>query len=189
MPEPGKPPYTLALRALQASLTIRQKIKSRAYVSFSFLGLLLVLIFGILIVFLSLTIEPISRFFHRRAKKDNYKLLEWNSNSSLQLQRLAFDGLGIGEWSGCDKTVPYTTRVLTIEPLDVSDPKHPRVAVPAKSNRRDSSLEVSYNTTLQGDSGSDNATASHSLDCPSPLTPTPCDEDEPAADGRMGRAL
>lgn len=60
-------------------------------------------------------------------KKNKYARLEWESNGVLQLQRLAHEELGFGEWKNCDKNVPIATVPTKLATLDISDPKHPRL--------------------------------------------------------------
>ncbi|KAG6354602.1 hypothetical protein INS49_004620 [Diaporthe citri] len=107
-----------------------QKIKSTAFVSFSVLWISLVFAVGLLLIILSLSLESLCRLIQRRASNIRYPLAEWNSNSCLQLQRLAFEELGIGQWEGCDQNVPFTEEQIDVEPLDLSEPKHPRLSKP-----------------------------------------------------------
>jgi hypothetical protein len=44
----------------------------------------------------------------RRKHGPAYKYLEWNANGTLQLQRLAYQGLESGEWGGYEDDVPTT---------------------------------------------------------------------------------
>lgn len=85
---------------------------------------------------LSYSIESIIRRFQHRSEKWNYSLAEWTTNGFLQLQRLGLEELGLGQWSGCDKSIPYTTQSTEIEPLDLSDPQHPRLPIPSKERSR-----------------------------------------------------
>ncbi|KAF3026533.1 hypothetical protein E8E14_013770 [Neopestalotiopsis sp. 37M] len=47
-----------------------------------------------------------------------------------QLQRLAYEELGMGQWDGCDGEIPYTRRSTELEALDLSNLKHPRIISP-----------------------------------------------------------
>ncbi|KAM7218680.1 hypothetical protein V8F06_005999 [Rhypophila decipiens] len=85
-----------------------QKIRSNAYASFSLFGLLFITILGVIIILLSYLLEPIAGWFHRRGKYNDYAYYEWISNSSFQLQRLAHQGVGAGEWKGATDDVPVT---------------------------------------------------------------------------------
>jgi hypothetical protein len=60
------------------------------------------------IIALSLLIEPIIARLQRRHKYRQYQYLEWVTNGTLQLQRLAFQGAQVedGEWEGFEDTIP-----------------------------------------------------------------------------------
>ncbi|KAJ8127569.1 hypothetical protein O1611_g6069 [Lasiodiplodia mahajangana] len=62
----------------------------------------------------------------RRWGKDGHQRLEWITNGALQLQRLAHEELGIGEWENCDTSIPITRRLEELATLDLTDPNHPR---------------------------------------------------------------
>lgn len=56
--------------------------------------------------------------------------LEWFSNETLQLQRMAHEELGLGGvWSGCTGpgAIPVTDKGELLGVLDVLDPGHPRL--------------------------------------------------------------
>lgn len=72
-------------------------------------------------------IEPIARFVQTRAKLNQYSRLEWSTNGTFQLQRLAHEELGIGEWDAADEEIPTTKSHTDLAPLDISDLKHPRL--------------------------------------------------------------
>lgn len=44
----------------------------------------------------------------RRRKYEEYKYLEWTGNETLQLQRMAYQGLGSEAWSGYTDSIPKT---------------------------------------------------------------------------------
>lgn len=66
-------------------------------------------------------------YFQRRRNLDPYARLEWASNETLQLQRLAHEELGVGSWRRCLEAVPTTGRGERLAVLDVGDLKHPRL--------------------------------------------------------------
>lgn len=63
---------------------------------------------GIVIIIVSYAIEPLLALFYSRRKYKEYKYLEWAANSTLQLQRLAYQGLGSQKWSNYTDDVPKT---------------------------------------------------------------------------------
>lgn len=107
-----------------------QKILTTAYVNFNTFGLSLTLALGALIILFSWLLEPIIAFFQRRRQLDTYARLEWATNETLQLQRLAHEELGLGTWHGAAEAVPYTDGGQKLAVLDVADPEHPRLKAP-----------------------------------------------------------
>jgi hypothetical protein len=63
-----------------------------------------------------------------------YAYAEWQANSTLQLQRQAHEGLGLGTWSRTNETVPVTEPGDQLGTLDISDRKHPRLVIPEESS-------------------------------------------------------
>lgn len=66
-----------------------------------------------------------------------YQNLEWVSNETLQLQRMAHEELGLGSWSGTAtaSSIPITAPGEQLATLDISDKRHPIL-------KRDHSLEI-----------------------------------------------
>ncbi|KAI0019667.1 hypothetical protein F4780DRAFT_745194 [Xylariomycetidae sp. FL0641] len=110
--------------AVYQKLCKSEKIRSTRYASFNLFGLLFIAIAGLLLVLVSYLLEPISRYLHRRGYKQ-YAYLEWTTNSTLQLQRLAHEELGLGTWSGCTEAIPVTDGAALLGCLDITDPAHP----------------------------------------------------------------
>ncbi|KAI8631353.1 hypothetical protein F5Y19DRAFT_483195 [Xylariaceae sp. FL1651] len=92
-----------------------QKIRSLAHTSFSLFGLLFTFTTGALII----------GWLYRRRQYQPYAQLEWISNTSLQLHRLAHEELGISEWSNCTDEVPTANLDVPLPGLDLTDPNHP----------------------------------------------------------------
>lgn len=108
-----------------------QKIITDAYVSFSMFGLLFILIFGILSIAISFSLEPILSCLQRRAGLHHYSCSEWSINQTLQLQRLAYEEAGTGgKWSHTNEYVPVTEAGQNLALLDLLDPNHPRLSAP-----------------------------------------------------------
>lgn len=85
-----------------------QKIRNTDYTSFSLFGLYLTFTLGVLIILVSYLLEPIFECLARRSKFEEFKHLEWTGNETLQLQRMAYQGLGSESWSGYTDAVPKT---------------------------------------------------------------------------------
>lgn len=143
-----------------------QKTHAADYISFSLFGIGITLIIGGLIILLSFIAEPILAYhissssshwkWRRRRRQDQersqtprscshtYSHYEWVSNETLQLQRLAHEGLGIGTWSGAMKTIPLTEPKEALGVLEFSDnPKHPKLRLPGIT-RENASSDVDY---------------------------------------------
>lgn len=101
---------------------VRQKILSTNYTSFSLFGLYFTFVTGMLIIIISYSLEPIFGYLHRRRDYSGYKYLEWTTNHTLQLQRLAYQGLGSGAWSGYTDTIPSTRDAYFLADLPLSYP-------------------------------------------------------------------
>jgi hypothetical protein len=86
--------------------------------SFSLLGLLIIFVLGALIILTSLVMEPLAVFIQRHFKMDMYPELEWRTMQKLQLQRLAYDELGYGQWSIGFGGVPITMKGENLPMLD-----------------------------------------------------------------------
>ncbi|KAK2597555.1 hypothetical protein N8I77_012334 [Diaporthe amygdali] len=96
------------LNKYMESLCHNQKILSTDYTSFSLFGLYFTFTVGVLIIFVSYLLEPIFECLARRRKHEEYKYLEWTGNETLQLQRMAYQGLGSEAWSGYTDSIPKT---------------------------------------------------------------------------------
>ncbi|KAH7115914.1 hypothetical protein B0J11DRAFT_538738 [Dendryphion nanum] len=88
----------------QTAVCKSQKIMTTKYSSFSVLGVALILLVGGLIMVLDLGLEPLIDYIQIRRNKTRpnpsgtYARLEWNANTTLQLQRLAHEHMRVGTW-------------------------------------------------------------------------------------------
>ncbi|KAL9618307.1 MAG: hypothetical protein Q9160_006957 [Pyrenula sp. 1 TL-2023] len=117
--------------AEEKNLCRNQKIKSASYANFSMMWLVIILLLGTIIILLEYNLESLIVWLeHRRIVKP--QSMEWFANDTLQLQRLAHEELGLGDWSGCGGThsVPVTTKGQKLGILDDKDPDHPRLINP-----------------------------------------------------------
>lgn len=85
-----------------------QKIRSNDYISFSLFGLYFTFITGGLLIIISYILEPVFTCLYDRRKYREYTYLEWYTSETLQLQRMAFEGMNSGTWSGYTDTIPRT---------------------------------------------------------------------------------
>ncbi|KAH7075062.1 hypothetical protein FB567DRAFT_183030 [Paraphoma chrysanthemicola] len=142
------PPDNAKARALCGS----QKIRSDSFTSFSVLGLVLILSIGGLIMIVSVllpwTMERMRR--HRNPLPS----VEWNMNEILQLQRLAHEAVGAGDWDDVSSDYPLTRKGEFLACLDIADPKHPLLR-PAETNVSICSQDHSRTSEDEKDSGSE----------------------------------
>lgn len=101
--------------------------------NFSIFGMTIIFSVGGLIIIASYTIEPFVAWVQRRRKLDSYSRLEWCTNETIQLQRLANEEIGLGVWDRTDETIPVTGQDDSLAVLDLTDPKHPRLRAPPVS--------------------------------------------------------
>ncbi|TGJ87196.1 hypothetical protein E0Z10_g1603 [Xylaria hypoxylon] len=103
-----------------------QKFRTTSFASFSLFGLIVIFIVGGSLILASYILEPLSQFFYRKGHRQ-YEHLEWVTNSTLQLQRSAYEALEMGTWSNCTATIPTTARGELLGGLDISNPDHPLI--------------------------------------------------------------
>lgn len=106
--------------------------------SFSVWVLSLILLLGGGIMLTSMFMEQVLAskcmlsLFHR-SSQFSYALAEWSAGSTLQLQRLAHENLGLGNWSKTNKDVPVTESGVKLAVLDTSNTRHVRMLRPSES--------------------------------------------------------
>lgn len=119
-----------------------QIIRRNDYISFSILGLAIILsIGGLLIVsnaFLSLMVGKMQD----SSERGRYRNAEWQSYGVLQLLRMTYQHLGIGHWDGQDSLVPFTTDGTKFTLPSTAMPQDHR-SQPSSSLSMDNSAAVS----------------------------------------------
>jgi hypothetical protein len=105
-----------------------QIVRRSGYTSFSSLGLGIILGVGGIIILFSLWIESIVGYFRKHSRIGLYRQIRWKLDSTLQLQRMAYEEAGLGSWKGGSHQVPVT--VARDQKLEVDmewDEMHPRL--------------------------------------------------------------
>lgn len=126
----------------EAQMCRSQRIISPRYLSFSVLGLSLILTFGGVFMLLDFAVEPMVQYLEKRRLKNGsdeeaaYARLEWSSNAILQLQRMAHEQVGRGTWSNTAGVNPVTLSDEKLAVLDISDEKHPQLRFPGDGPTR-----------------------------------------------------
>lgn len=120
-------------------------VRSSGHYSFSTWILAIILILGAIMMFLALFIEEIFAWLCRherfqRLDKLRYGQMEWHTNSTLQMQRLAHERLGAGTWKNGAGAVPVTGYGETLGVIDISDTKHPRLIHPNSASSSDANI-------------------------------------------------
>lgn len=87
-----------------------QIVQRDDYASFSVLGIAIILSFGGLIILANLMLDNIVTLFQTSSGTTRNTPLEWKFTSTLQLQRMAYEGRGLGTWSIITATVPVTEK-------------------------------------------------------------------------------
>ncbi|KAI1121648.1 hypothetical protein F5Y10DRAFT_282310 [Nemania abortiva] len=131
-----------------------QKMRSTAYGSFSLFGLVFIFLVGGSLVVTSYLLEPVATLLYDKKGYKRYQHLEWTSNATLQLQRLAQEEAGFGIWSNCTGAVPSTEANELLGSLDITNPDHPVLKPPGleQSTLGDSRNSIGTSNTTQGHS-------------------------------------
>ena len=123
------PPTSPGARAVCSN----QKIRSDSYTSFNVLGLILIFSIGGLIMLISASLPTVTERVQRY--KSPFASIEWVTSDTLQLQRLAHEAVGAGQWEGACDDYPRTRKGDILAVLDISDRKHPVLRAPAEVDR------------------------------------------------------
>lgn len=97
----------------------------------------------------------------RKSKRGGYRYLEWTSNGTLQLQRLAYQGIKSGKWSGYTDDVPMTDSGALLGDLTQSYPECPG----SPADKAHDTAVAQAVTVASADSASGAATASSTANC------------------------
>lgn len=101
------------------------------YQNFSTVGVVVILVLGGLLVLVGWWVDVLTAWVQGRwkSREGEYRRLSWVADGYLQLQRLAWEGVGVGEWGGCDELVPVMRdekgELMRVPRLDVEDSTHP----------------------------------------------------------------
>ncbi len=90
-------------------------------------GLLFMILLGTIIIVLSITLESWSGFLQRQFHFDPYPHLEWRMDHMLQLQRLAYEEMGV-QWHLGPWNTPILDTDTLLPVLDVNNDKLPTLS-------------------------------------------------------------
>jgi hypothetical protein len=85
------------------------------------------------VIVASYILSPILSLLQRKWHFKTSATLEWCINETLQLQRLAHEEIGCGTWSKAAQSVPITLAGEKLACLDLTDPSHPKLEPPTKT--------------------------------------------------------
>lgn len=89
-----------------------------------------VLILGVLIISIEQSLETIIPWLERH-NIIKTSSTEWFGNDTLQLQRMAHEELGLGDWEGCrGKAIPVTKTGQLLGTFSIADSEHPKLVDP-----------------------------------------------------------
>ncbi|KAF2660683.1 hypothetical protein K491DRAFT_774588 [Lophiostoma macrostomum CBS 122681] len=116
----------------ESKMCRNQKIVSSLYSSFNVLGLVIIFVLGGILILLDWFMEYLIDYYQKtfRPKRPDYASAEWNATATIQLQRLAHEGLGLGHWSRVNHLTPVTLPGEKLGVLDIEDAKHPLLRPP-----------------------------------------------------------
>ncbi|KAK5654567.1 hypothetical protein OQA88_7196 [Cercophora sp. LCS_1] len=119
---------------IEKELCAKQKILADGYISFNILSITCIFVGGALIILLSFILHRILPLCLRgRGRETQYSKLEWSSNETPQLHRLAHEATGTGSWSRGTGMVPVTRQGDVLAVLEIDDTDHPKLRVRAES--------------------------------------------------------
>lgn len=128
---PGSIPDGMVLsrpQPAQEKLCKNQIVRSfSGTISFSVLGLAIILIIGSLLLSISLVLPLLVGALRHVFEWKKHKGLQWTLDSKLQMQRLAYEEAGQGHWSGGASSVPVTRENDMLGMPEGVDAKHPRL--------------------------------------------------------------
>lgn len=140
---------------IQENMCKNQIVRSSSgTVSFSVLGVAIILILGTALILTSLVLPTVVGLLRQWFKWKEYKGLQWALDEKLQLQRLAYEEAGQGHWSGGAKSVPVTRKndlMGVPEGVDTTHPRLGRVGRPSESGNVGTGTPESE--SLMGDKG------------------------------------
>ncbi|PLB44482.1 hypothetical protein P170DRAFT_417125 [Aspergillus steynii IBT 23096] len=104
-----------------------QKVRCPAgNISFSVLGVAAIIGVGCVIILLGWSLDTVMGWLGPRwFPRSQYKRVNWTLDDKFQLQRMAFEGCGFGDWEGQTAAVPVTAKGQVFGGWRDVDEKHP----------------------------------------------------------------
>lgn len=118
---------------------------------------------GVLIIVASYATDPICACLYRRFKFREYAHLEWTTNTALHFQRMAYQGINSGEWTGHVDDIPRTRPGEILAELPMRAPPTVPDDVSGKDSTDDQADSNQEDLELDSLLGSEDATELASL--------------------------
>ena len=146
---------------IQEKMCKNQIVRSfNGTISFSVLGVAIILIVGSLLISTSLILPLLVGALRDLFKWKKHKGLQWILDSKLQMQRLAYEEAGQGFWIGGANSVPVTRENDLLGVPEGVDANHPRLG----RAWRDSDNGSAANATMESESLMDDKTARYKVE-------------------------
>ena len=126
---------------------------SSGTMSFSVLGVAIILIIGAALTLTSLVLPSVIALLRQLLKWKQHKSLQWTLDGKLQLQRLAYEEAGQGHWSGGANSVPLTRRNDLLGVPEGVDTTHPRLGRVGRPSESGIGFGMPESESLMGDKG------------------------------------
>lgn len=140
---------------IQEKMCKNQIVRSSSgTISFSVLGIAIILILGAALIVTSLLLPSVIGLLRKWLRWKEYKSLQWTLDEKLQLQRLAYEEAGQGHWSGGASSVPVMRENDLIGIPEGVDFTHPRLGrVWRRSDGGSVATRTPESESLMGDKG------------------------------------
>lgn len=103
-----------------------QKLRSTENSVSSVLGVSIILGVGSIIIFTNLVLDTVVGFIqHRYLRRGEHRRRQWILDETLQLQRLALQGVRMGSWSGVSSAIPVTKLGELLNSLEFAESQEP----------------------------------------------------------------
>ncbi|KAJ8110926.1 hypothetical protein OPT61_g6357 [Boeremia exigua] len=115
-----------------------QRVRSTKFYSFSTWALVIILSVGSLVMLIGFFLEELVGLGLKYASSKMRErltpaLASWQAESTLQLQRMAHEAIGVDSWTRTDESIPVTDKGTVLGIYDTSNSKHTRLIKPTSS--------------------------------------------------------
>ena len=93
-----------------------QIIRQDNFTNFSVLGISVIFVVGAIVICVSWVLESAVSYLQIRFQRGLYQRVRWQLDSTLQWQRMAFEGAEMGTWSHGTEDVPVTEKAEKLAP-------------------------------------------------------------------------